>query len=208
MKTRNQSTMGMSVPFQVPSTVAEFGEAAGVGPEAAEEVVLKYALDEGMFRTVLPAFRAAFFERIESDTGVERDVVGTATKKEDGEEVEVPIYQKDGQYWKKVLAETGKEASDFEELAAEVAADVAFDLRSKPRAGKPSKEFIQRADGLASAVAAGRSTWDNIISKLVQLNPGVTIETLEDGAPDLESLARALKVDADRRSKEQLAELA
>ena len=206
MQTRIQSTMGMNVPFEVPSTIEEFAEACGVAPEQAAAIVLKYAVDEGMFRTVLPNFRPPFFEALSEETGVERRVIGHAKKTVDGEVTEVPIYEKDGSYMKHVLSETDKEASAFEPLAASISADTPFDLRAKPRSGKPGKEYLERANGLLAAVNAGRGSWEAVINKLTSLN-NVTIETGENGNPEPESLARALKVDSDRRSKEQVTDL-
>jgi hypothetical protein len=204
---RLQNTLGMQVTFQVPSTIAEFGAACGVGEEQAEAMVLKYALDEGMFRTILPDFRGPFFERLEQETGIARRQTGTVTKKVDGEEQEVPVFEKDTLYFKHVQAEEGKDAEAYTDIANEIAAETPYDLTPKQRTGKVAKEFTQRAEGLATAIAAGRGSWDNVVSKLVSLNPSVSIETDEDGTPSLESVARALKVDADRRSREQTADL-
>lgn len=203
MQTRNQNTMGMVVNFEVPSTIAEFAEAAGVSAEQAEAIVLKYALDEGMFRTVLPEFRKTFFERLEEETGIARAQIGTVEKVVDGEKTDVPVYQKDTEYFKAVQAQEGKEATDYEDLANSVAAETLFDLKSKPRAGKVGKEFVTRANAVASAVEAGRTTWEKFIKKIQSLNPGITIENGEDGTPDLDSVARALKADATRRAAEQ-----
>ena len=199
--------MSMTVPFEVPSTVAEFAAASGVSEEQGEAAVLKYAVDEAMFRTILPSFRDAFFTALQDETGIERPQTGTTTKTVDGEKVEVPVFAKESEYFNHVQAEEGKEAADYEALALQVAQGIDFNLRAKPRAGKPAKKFITMAQGLADAVAAGRGTWDGIVSKLTSLNPGINIEVGDDDAPSLESLARALKADEDRRSQEAVAGL-
>ena len=199
--------MSMTVPFEVPSNVAEFAAAAGVAPEQGEATVLKYASDEAMFRTVLPAFRDAFFKALEEETGIERPQTGTTNKTVDGEKIEVPVYAKDTEYFNHVQAEEGKEAADYEELALQVAGDIEFNLRAKPRAGKPAKKYLTQAQGLTDAVAAGRGTWEGVVGKLTALNIGLNIEVDDDGAPSLDALARALKVDEERRSQETVASL-
>lgn len=207
MITRLQNTMSMTVPFEVPSNVAEFAAAAGVAPEQGEATVLKYASDEAMFRTVLPAFRDAFFKALEEETGIERPQTGTTHKIVDGEKVEVPVYAKDTEYFNHVQAEEGKEAADYEALALQVAGEIEFNLRAKPRAGKPAKKYLTQAQGLTDAVAAGRGTWEGVVEKLTALNIGLNIEVDDDGAPSLDALARALKVDEERRSQETVASL-
>jgi len=199
--------MSMTVPFEVPSSVAEFAAAAGVAPEQGEATVLKYASDEAMFRTVLPTFRDAFFKALEEETGIERPQTGTTNKIVDGEKVEVPVYAKDTEYFNHVQAEEGKEAADYEALALQVAGDIEFNLRAKPRAGKPAKKYLTQAQGLTDAVAAGRGTWEGVVEKLTALNIGLNIEVDDDGAPSLDALARALKVDEERRSQETVASL-
>jgi hypothetical protein len=198
--------MGMVVPFLVPETIAEFAQCAGVSEEQAEAIVLKYAIDEGMFRTVLPEFRKSFFEALEDTTSIGRAAVGTVTKKVDGEETEVPVYQKDSEYFRSVQDQENKEPGDYEDLASQIGLDTPFDLKAKPRAGKVGKEFIARANALAGSVEAGRTTWEKVLGKITALNPGVVVETGEGGIPDTDSLARALKADVIRRSKEQEAD--
>jgi len=92
-------------------------------------------------------------------------------------------------------------------LALQVAGDIEFNLRAKPRAGKPAKKYLTQAQGLTDAVAAGRGTWEGVVEKLTALNIGLNIEVDDDGAPSLDALARALKVDEERRSQETVASL-
>lgn len=207
MQTRLQNTMSMTVPFEVPSTVAEFAAAAGVGEEQGEATVLKYASDEAMFRTILPTFRDAFFTALEEESGIERPQTGTSNKIVDGEKVEVPIFAKDTEYFHHVQAEEGKEAADYEALALQVAQGIEFNLRAKPRAGKPAKKYLTQAQGLSDAIAAGRGSWEGVVEKLTSLNIGLNIEVDDDGAPSLDALARALKVDEERRSQQAVSDL-
>lgn len=197
MKKEKYNFLGLDVEKEVPSTNEEFDKAAGEINAAAIEAVDKY-----MYHVWGGKFREAFCQAVEKETGiawpVNEDAMKTATPKKDGSVSDIHISH--GAYFKLVLAQTGREAKTFQSLADDVASKLAFDPSASSGGGRIAKEFITAAEGV---LAKDASVVANVVAKLNALNPGINLGE----KPETEELARAIKVNAERKKKEALADI-
>lgn len=204
MKQYANATMGLDIKLQVPESNEEFDKLAGRA-NAANDDAVKYNVLHGWNTT----FRSKFVEAVEKETGVKRIVDTTATekqpKKKDG--TQTPVYEKDLLYFKRVCAETNREVVTFATLGQTVADSIPLDLSESTGGGRIGKEYKASADDLLAKVTAGTASIERVIGNLERLNPGLKVELNADGVPDSDELARAIKVNADRKKKEALDEL-
>lgn len=197
MKTEEYNFLGLKVNKEVPTTNEEFDKAANELNAACAS-----AVDHYMYHVWGGKFREEFCAAVEKSTEIpwptDDDAMKTATPKKDG--TVTPIHISHGQYFKLVLAKTGKKPEDFAEIANEVAARVAFDPSASSSGGRIAKEYISAAEGV---IAKGPDAVAQVVATLNRLNPGVSL----GDAPTVDELARAIKSNADRKKAEAAAEL-
>lgn len=197
MKNDNYTFLGLTITKEVPSTNDEFDKLAG-----ETNAAVAVANDQYMYHVWAGKFREAFCSAVEKQTGItwplNEDAMKGATPKKDGTVSEIHVAH--GVYFKKVLAETGKTAAEFQELANEVAAKLPFDPSASSGGGRIGKEFTQAA---AAVIAKGADALANVVATLNRLNPSLALS--DD--PSEEELARGIKANADRKKAEANAEL-
>lgn len=200
MKEETYTFLGLPVTVNVPSTNEEYDKAAGEVNSACAEAVDKY-----MFHNWGGKFRENFCLAVEKETGiawpVNEDAMKSATPKKDGTVSDVHISH--GAYFKLVLAQTGREALTFKDLATDVASKLAFDPGAASTGGRIAKEFVTAAEGVVEKDKTTPGTLAAVVAKLNGLNQGLNLSD----APSVEELARGIKANADRKKREALADL-
>lgn len=111
MKNRTFKLLGLSAVFTVPETAVEYNTISGrpgdpVCDDAVENVVYRGCGNE---------WRAALIEAVEKETGITRKVVRQGPPRKDGTRPDV--YESEGDYFKRVCAETGRAPETFQGLA-------------------------------------------------------------------------------------------
>lgn len=193
--------LGIKVGFEVPSTVEEYDKAAG-----RQNAALDDAITYTIYHGVGGEFRDKFCEAVEAETQIAWPVDAAATerqpKRKDGTVANVHISP--GKYFPAVCKQLGVQPTHFQDLANRIASSIKFDPSEGSRGGRVGKEFIAAAEAV---VARGDEVIDATVSKLEGLNPGLTVARDEAGKVNAEALARAIKVNADRKAKEAMAEI-
>ena len=72
--------------------------------------------------------------------------------------------------------------------------------------GRVSKAFVEKAESWLAAIDNGEVDGEELVAKLEALNPGVSIERDDAGLPETVSLALALKINEDRKSRSKSVE--
>lgn len=203
MKAYTNNTLGIQTTIQVPESADEYDKKAGRVGACVED-----ATQYNILHSYNTKLRSEFLDALEKETGVKRNVDQARTDaqpaKKDG--TKTPVYEKESLYFKRVCSETGKTAAEFKDLAQKTADALPFDnTESTGGGGRIGKEYKTAA---ADLIAKGAETLAKVIANLERLNPGLTVELDDDGQPTEESLAKAIKVNADRKRAAEMAELA
>lgn len=197
MKTEQYTFLGLKINKDVPTTNEEYDKAAGELNSAAVEAVDKY-----MYHNWGGKFREAFCSAVEKETGIawplDEAAMKSATPKKDGTVSDVHIAH--GAYFKIVLAQTGKKAEEFADLATSVAEKIPFDPSAASTGGRIAKEFTSAAE---QVIEKGPDAVSTVVGTLNRLNPGLNLGE----NPTAEELARAIKANAERKKREAAAEL-
>jgi hypothetical protein len=205
MKTATNKTMGFDLNIEVPSSVEEYDKLAGrVG------ACLDDANQYNLFHSWNGEFRPKFVEAFEKQTGIKRqlnqEAIDKAPARKDGTKPE--IFEQEAKYFKRALAELGEDISKYQSLAEAVARQVKFDPSEGTRSGgKVGKEYMSAAQQVFDAEESSPGAIEKVVTRLQELN-NITIEIdFETIQPTLESLARAIKINEDRKRKQSVNEL-
>lgn len=204
MKTVQNKSMGLVVNVEVPDSVEEYNQLAG-----RNDACLEDAIQYNLFHSFNSEFRNKFAEAVEKETGIARNLneaaMAKSPERKDGKE-KTKIYENPGSYIARVLAEKGVEASAFQDVGDRIARSIKFDPSEGTRSGsgKVGKEYLAAAETI---INAGPDKLEGAIEKLESLNTGLTIERNSEGGVDVDTLARAIKINADRKQRETVNEL-
>ena len=133
MQVKQFESLGVKINLNIPSTVEEFDQNAKKAGACLDE-----AVNNIVYRGVLPDFRAMFCERVEKETGIARKF---STVKEGDKEVEV-WDETEGKYMSRVRAEKGwqEDRTQLQAIADLVSPELVFDASSpEPKAKGPRK---------------------------------------------------------------------
>ncbi len=151
MQTITQATRGLKVNFSVPSTTEEFDTIVGNG------AALAAALQQTVYRALLPRAWREFFSKAEEKFAVARPT--TTVKAADGtdEEVGVP----DDKYLKAIEASTSP-AERQEFLQSIIDAWTGFEVTTGSRSKKPAALFYAKAKEVIAKILASGAIDDAI----------------------------------------------
>lgn len=211
MKPYSQKFLGLSITIQVPESAEEFDQMSGQVGSCVESAVAQEVLHGYGGK-----FRNKFAEALEKETFTDadgkefkvewpedKDATAKQPKKKDGTQTVMHISPKD--YFDLVCAKTGKKPADFNALAQSVADANPFDLKASESGGSRVSKAINEA--ATELVNNQPDRAKRAAETLASRNEGLTIETDANGLPTIDSLARAMAVDAARRQREELAAL-
>ncbi len=218
MKNTTTSVLGFEVPItNFPENMAECVTAAG-----GEQQVVEGWLSYIRFHKTNGVARSEVSDRLEALTGIKRKTKNVKAPTEaNPENTREEWDETEGVYAKRVIAESGKDVptlqksmldgftyndsegkeQTFEPLSVE------FNAQAAERTGGPKKLAAVYTKAATQIIAAGSEQWTKTIGILKSLNAGMEITMLEDGTPDVESLATAIKTNAYRVEKEANAAL-
>lgn len=177
MKNHVQKSRGFDISLQVPESAEEFDSYMLDGS------CLAYANSKAIYGILPKIWNKAgeLLENARQVTGEDTDDDGNVTK----------TYEDDKKYFNRLKAETdaGELASTLN-LAAE---EVGWDVKATSRTKKPEAMFVQQAEQLASRVASGAISLEDIQASIDNSGVSHTVATTEDGEVDVLDLAAALK---------------
>jgi len=197
MKRISQSVLGLTAFLAVPATVEEFQSFL-----TGDSTVLDYAIDEAYYRGVAPKVRTAYLAGIKEALGHEPKVLSEKTVGEGDAAKVVKTYEKDTVFIKRIRAEGATDA-ELTSLLQAAFDKVGWDLSSTRNTG-PNKKDLEGADFYINAVAAGESTWERIVGKFNDANPGLNLEIGEDGKVSKDVMAEAVRVNRLRVEGERM----
>lgn len=209
MQERKFKSLGLDVPFQVPESTEEFDRLA-----KQEGACLTEAVNNVVYRSNLATFRHYFLHGtegakdsegnplpqingVEQLTGIKRatETKELTSKNEDGSPKTTEVYaETEMKYFQRVLDERGEEASQYQELANDVANVIPFDPSAQERGSgktKIPKTYLELAK---KAIDGGKA---EVLAERLKERLGREVDL------DEQSLALAVKEDMDRTRKEQ-----
>ena len=174
MKKVKYSSLGLDIELSVPATVEEFDTNA-----KRQGACLEEAINNVVYRGSLAEFRDIFLHGRKEEKNAEGKVVVTAIKgidditgiprkeipvMKDGKQVvrdgsPVTIYDpedSEAKYFKRVLAQLGKEASAFQDHANAVAAALTFDASATEKKPAGPKKLAQKYKDVATLFLTGK----------------------------------------------------
>lgn len=202
MKQITTSVLGFEPPISgVPETMAEC-----IGLVGSEQGVVDIFVNHIRFHRTNSDAREAIVEALEKVTGVARtkEMVDSPTKADPKRKAE-QFTESEQQYAQRAVAQSGQ---TVEQLAPAVLAEVGtieFKAVGAPRTPGGKSALKVYTEGATKLISLGADTYGKAIATLVQSNPGITVETEEDGTPKVDSLAAALRTNMERVQKEQQA---
>lgn len=174
-------TTGFEITLHVPSSIEVYDRLAKVSGACLKDAILNT-----VYRGSLAEFRANFCEAVEKETSIARKTKPTGKKDSEGADVEV-YDETEGEYFNRVLAESGRTRESFASLVSTIASAIVFDPsateRKAPGPRKIAKAYIAAAQTLIDKGAAHAAA-----AKLTALL-GRPVE------PTLESLSGAISED-------------
>ena len=172
--------------LEVPESVEEFDQLAG-----RQGACLDSAVSNAVFRGHLNKARAAIVTALIEATGIARDVIG-----KDGDK---DVLESEKDYVDRVTKGEGKTINDYADVVAKAVDSLGPIDLTGARSGGPTKEYLAAADAVIEGIKAGKTTTDSVISKLVAANASISeIAVDEEGLPDRDALAVALRVNRER----------
>ncbi len=193
MKQITTSSLGFDVPVTgVPETLDEAATVFG-----GADKVLDAAITYIRLHRTNTEVREELCDRIEKATSVPRltkQVKSPTT--EDPNRMTEEWDESESEYAKRALASFGKTAA---EIAPTVLAGLAVEFKAigAARTGGPKMAKIYTS-AATQLIALGADKFNASITLLEQANPGTTVERDEAGAPKVDSLANALRVNQQR----------
>lgn len=212
MQTTKYNSLGLDVNLSVPSSVEEFDlNAKKVG------ACLTEAINNCVYRGSLATFRTVFLHGQEANveeglteisgldtiTGIERKTKESGKKDDKGNPI-LTFDETEGDFFKRILAEKGVEASTFQHHADLVASSIVFDASAKERKAPAPKKLPDWAKKTAEEFLAGTKSFDKLKAayhKLVGTELVVAGETHEDKVKSLATGLVAYKAANDVFSK-------
>ena len=189
--------MGLNVSFSVPATEAEFNLNA-----KKDGACLAEAINNVIYRGSLAQFRDVFLHGQKADeangviaiagvedvTEIARKTKETGKKDKDGNVISV-YAETEGDYFDRVCAEKGVEATHFQTLADQVAASIEFDASATERKPAGPKKLPATYLNTAKTVF-DKNNVDKVIAKLLnESGTKVAFEEIPDGSTDAEVTA-------------------
>ena len=200
MHTIVNKILGYEVQLSVPSNTDEYNGMDKSRPNACLDDAIKYTILHGWNNDG----RDAIVEVIERLTGVKRKMRPGTLKTDGTPGAEVPD-ETHKVYLARALAESKVNIEDTVPEVLAALSKIPFDPSPSERssgAGRIPKEFYAIADGI---LEKGPEAASKAVRKLSKLNSGLEIKVLEDGTPDRDSLALAVRINAQRVNQELLA---
>lgn len=188
-------TLGFDVNVETPDTAEELDALVG---EA--NATLLAAIRYYIYHKWNPAFRPAFADAVEEETGIERLQASKGgdlqfrTPRE-GEETGDPIMESEQSYINRVIAE-GTDESDLQRIATEVASTIPF----KVSGGGRTKKALAKHIAAANQILNGSKTPEEFIAKFEELN-NIQFSSIGDGEFNVETVALAVRLNEDRKLK-------
>lgn len=194
MKKYATETYGIPFFLSVPSTYEEYAEAHGNA-----NACLENAVSNDVNHNILNKIRAALADKLVS-LGYPKDTTTNAK----GEIVDV---KPDKKWFSKAIQQAGWDAATATAEAQAISDEIGYDVSSQrgQNAG-PSQKDLKDATGVIDAINAGQSTFDRVRTNIEARNPGLELETLEDGTFTAESLAAGLAYERRRIESERKAQ--
>lgn len=173
MKTVIQDTLGIKVKLDVPSTNEEVDQLMNQKDGAAAAAVDKY-----IFHSWLGNFRKKLCVILAEKSGLAQA---------EGET--------DKTFVDRIRAsDTG---IDIQAEAQALADNLPVNMGGAS-SGRVAKRYLDRASAIITAITAGESSFDRVVTNLEGRNIGLSIPREKDGSVTEESLAYALKADEER----------
>lgn len=163
MRIKKYRSLGLEVPVSVFESPAEYNAAA---KRPNEDAVVEDANDNLVYRGALADFREEFCVAVEGATGIKRTSVAVLGKdgkpKVDSDGAEIVEWdENEADYFRRVIASSGRSVESFQEIADATAAKLALaadpTVRERKPAGPktPAKSTYAIADQL---IADGKAT--------------------------------------------------
>src|ERR1035437_5611560 len=130
-------TTGFEITLHVPSSIEVYDRLAKVSGAC-----LKDAIVNTVYRGSLAEFRANFCEAVEKETTIARKTKPTSKKDSEGADIEV-YAETDGEYFNRVLAESGKSREHFTPIANTIASAIVFDPSATERKAPGPKKVAK-----------------------------------------------------------------
>ncbi len=168
------------------------------------------ALNYVRFHKTNTEARSLVAERIEEVTGIKRATKQVAAPtKSDPNNTREEFDGTEAEYVKDAMAQSGKTPAELSEslFKGDKPISVEFSAQGAPRVGGPKKVAQVYTKSAQQLIEKGDTVLDRAIGMLEQANPGTTVARGEDGKPDVESLAAALKANKERTEREANAAL-
>lgn len=202
MKPEVYASVGVDWTILVPETVDEYNTLA----RQAGNPCLDAAIDHIVFHDTLGDIRHEFAEALSKELKIERLKKETGEKDDKGAAITKP--ENDGAFINRMLAQTGKKATDFTDIIKAVSEKVTFDPSVSARTGK-SKETPKFATNAAKELLAmhgrevnGKLVDVNVITSTLEgLNPDCAKAERPEGSatPTSESLAKLIAANEARK---------
>jgi hypothetical protein len=192
MKAYQTETYGIPFVLSVPSTLDEYAAIHG-----STSAVLDNAISNDVNHVILGKIRGAF-ANVLVDRGAKLDTTTNAK----GETVDV---KPDKKWFAAALASLGIAGAEASKLLQSISDSIGYDISSsRGLNGGPAQKDLSDAEALCKAIEAGQSTYDRVKSNLEGRNPGLEIETDDDGVFSVEALAKGLaferrRIEAERK---------
>lgn len=192
MKSVKQKTRGFVINFLVPATAADFDTLIGEG------AAYGHAIDESIYRSLLPKTWKKVMELAPKRFGVPLDQVGTKKSKRNPDAPETAVYEDIKLYLPKLKAACADKMAELTAFVQDCATSVGFDLSNAGRVSKPSKEYYEKADDLLQKITRGETTAESSGAKFAARGiegAYVVKDTKEDGTIiyDRDVLASAIR---------------
>lgn len=188
-------------------------------PENLQEAITSFGGEDGLLTAALnyirfhktnSVARAAVSEFVGEETGVARETkVVPAPTKSNPDNTREEWAETEDEHVKRAIATSKRTPQDLAEklLNGDSPLELEFNAQGVQRTAGPKKVAAVYTKAAQDLLKSDEKVVQTAIDKLQQLNPGVTVAMGEDGKPDVESLASALKANRDRRDKAAMAEL-
>lgn len=195
MKQYTWKSAGYSFSSPGPATVEEYDQIAG-GPGKC----LEDAVDNEIYRGLIPAFWAKAIPQVVALTGIALGVddKATAKAKARAKDEEAAAKVKDvperfGNYMGRVEAQLHEDKDalkEIEELLKRIASETAIDPSPASRAKGPGKDYLEKAD---SILALPADKVEVKVATILEVVPDFVFERDENGLPTRDSLALGVK---------------
>jgi hypothetical protein len=143
MKTYMNKSLGQTVPVQVPSNAEEFDQLAGRTGACVDE-----ANRNVIYRGWNHAFREAFCDALEQETGIERE----GEDQGEGDKKKFVYTEKEQPYINRLLSTGAISEEAMQQIASTVGEGIKFDPSPSTRSKKAPKEIVALVDNAFIAI--------------------------------------------------------